>query len=163
MEPGSEGAAADRDAYDTPFRRGDWVTAVYLPGQFPDSLRLYPLLELNPAHSLRRAGTRSPAATEALRLFTILLVTSPFLVGLYGLRYWPLSEAPGPAFWAAGAASLAAGALFVGSIFWSYRRRLREVAGRNAAALESGAPLEVSVPVGGSGRLGRRSSSATGR
>ena len=69
MEPGSEGAAADRDAYDTPFRRGDWVTAVYLPGQFPDSLRLYALLELNPAHSLRRAGARSPAATEALRAY----------------------------------------------------------------------------------------------
>jgi hypothetical protein len=146
--------SSDRDSYDTPFRRGDVVTAVYLPGEFDKTLRLYPLMELNPAHSLRRAGAPSPALARAKLVGTVLLVMTPFLGSFWGLSYWPLEMPPGPALWAAVAGSLAAGAAYVGGIFWSYRRRLREVAGRNLEALDSGAPLEVSVPVGGSGRLG---------
>lgn len=144
----------DRDAYDTPFRRGDVVTAVYLPGDFEKSLRLYPLLELNPAHALRRAGTRSPAAARAAVTGSVLLVISPFLGSFYGISYWPLSVELGAAAWVAAAGSLLAGIAYVGGIFWSHRRRLREVGRRNAEALESGSSLEVSVPVGGSGRIG---------
>jgi hypothetical protein len=146
--------SGDRDAYAAPFRRGDVVTAVYLPGDFERSVCLYPLLELNPAHSLRKADRPGPAAARAKLALGVLALISPFLGIFWGLAYWPLALEPGPALWAAAAGSLVAGAAFVGGIFWSHRRREREVAGRNVEALESGGAFELSVPVGGSGRLG---------
>lgn len=37
-----------KDDYTTSFQVGDYVTAVYLPGDYPDSLQLFELLELGP-------------------------------------------------------------------------------------------------------------------
>ena len=85
-----------REQYDTPFRVGDYVTALSLPGQFEKSLRLYAFLGLRAEHELRRqqAAHRSSPWVVAALLFGVAALFTGLVGGCvaYGL-YEPIDFA----------------------------------------------------------------------
>ena len=146
-----------RDQYDTPFRVGDYVTALFFPGQFEKSLRLYPFLGLRAEHELRRgkpAHSGSPWVVAALLLGLVALFTA--LVGgalAYGL-YAPIDfDYRRAAFPIAGGA-IALGGGLLAWLWQMHRAQVRKSAAHNRLALENGGALEVSTPFLGSGAHG---------
>jgi hypothetical protein len=147
-----------REQYDTPFRVGDYVTALFLPGRFEKSLRLYTFLGLRAEHELRRelhrAKPNSPWAVAALLVGLAALFTG--LVGgfiAYGL-YEPIDFD-----YRRAAVPIAAGAILLGgallaSLWLLHRAQVRKSAEHNRRALESGGAIELATPFLGSGAHG---------
>lgn len=150
----NEFSSARKDAYDTPFRVGDDVTAVYLPGALEKSLRLYPFLELSPDRHLRSASApRAAAARQVLAALAAL----PALFGLllanvyaYG-RYQPIDFDHARA-----AVPMGLGAVILGggTLLWlyaSHRAEERRLAAAAAAAAVEGRAIELGAPFLGQG------------
>jgi hypothetical protein len=147
-----------RDAYDTPFRVGDHVTALYLAGKLEQTLRLYAFLGLRPEHALRRkqrgSETGSPLAVALLLVGLVVLSTSIIGGGVAYGRYEPIDFR-----YERAAIPIAAGALLIGSGFlawiWQvHRRQLRRSDEHNQRAAGTGEALDVPVPFLGSGLHG---------
>jgi hypothetical protein len=147
--------ASGRNDYDTPFRIGDSVTAVYLTGRVEKSLRLYAFLGLHPEVRLRcrSAGAGSPwrIAAGALALLAIFVVA---FANVYAFgRYEPLDldfrQAAAPV--GAGALLLGGAALY--GMLRAHRREQRRIAEQNLRAA-AGEAREVAAPFGGTGVRG---------
>ena len=149
----SEGfPTSQRGDYDTPFRVGDYVTALYLPGRFEKSLNLYAFLGLSPTACLRRRAT-TPASTWRIALGTLAVaaLVLALFANVYAFgRYQPLDfdaqQVTVPA---------VLGAVFIGgtgllAIWLQRRREQRRLRERNACAAP-GEAVEIDVPFGGSG------------
>lgn len=134
----------------TTLRVGDTVTALYLPGDFEGSLRLYGFLGLNPAVDYVPEMGEIRPLLETAAIAGAVALTVALALSLYTMeRYTPL-EFPLNGFVVAVAAGGAlAGLAAVAAGYGLQRRWDRARDTRNAAALDEGAPLEVGVPVGG--------------
>jgi hypothetical protein len=154
----NEFASARKDAYDTPFKVGDDVTAVYLPGRLDKTLRLYSFLELSPDVNLRQST--APAPSSPWGTIAVLLAVPLLLLGaianVYALgRYEPvpfeLRRAVVP--FAAGAVVIGGG-VFAG-LYLSHRREQIRVRGRAIVAHAAGKAVEAETPFLGHGLYGR--------
>lgn len=144
--------ASRRDDFDTPFRIGDYVTAVYLPGRLEKSLRLYAFLGLHPELSLRRRGAAaaSPAQIAAGGLALAAILTVLFAnVYAYG-RYEPLDFDYRQAALPIGAGALVFGGAAFYGLLRAHRREQRRTAERNRRAA-AGEAVELAVPFLGTG------------
>jgi hypothetical protein len=146
--------SARRGDVDTPFRVGDYVTAVYLPGRLEKSLRLYSFLELQPAASLRRgAATAATPAQIAGGALALIAIFTALFANVYAFgRYQPLDFD----YTSAGAAlPMAIGALLIGGatgwgLLRQHRGERRRTAERNQRA-NAGEAVEIEAPFLGTG------------
>lgn len=137
----------DKNAYQTSFRVGDYVTAIYLPNKYPASLRLYAFLDLMPDLGLVRRQKGDEQKSAWWTLFGVALIFGMFLalfwnVYAYG-RYEPIAFDHRLAMWPmiAGAVILGGG-FFVG--IWLHERRTQRLKReRNAKAEAAGEAVEV--------------------
>ncbi len=149
-------AASKKDHYETPFRVGDEVTVVYLPGRFEKSARLYAFLDLNPflALSCRAAPPSSPWAVAGLLVAVPALFTVLF-ANLYAFgRYHPIGFE-----YRRGLVPMIAGGVLIGGavlfgLVQSHRAEQRRVMERNQKALLEGRALEPSRRFLGEGPQG---------
>ena len=143
----------DKNAYQTSFRVGDYVTAIYLPNQYPASLRLYGFLDLMPDLGLipRQKGNETTQGNKKSTLWSTLLgvaaIFGLFLALFWNLyaygRYQPIAFEHRLAMWPmiAGAVILGGG-LFLG--LWLNERGTRRLRReRNALAEAAGEAIEV--------------------
>lgn len=148
-------ASSHREAYALPFRIGDTVTAVYLPEDFERTLRLYPFLQLNPAHTLRRPGSDSRAMNLAKLALVIGVVFAPLWVLMsVSFVYEPIDDhfrAAAPYVVPIG---LGVGGGLLVWMFWAHRRERRKRALGNLKAMIEGTTQEVTLPIGGPGLMG---------
>lgn len=137
----------DQSAYQTSFRVGDYVTAIYLPNQYPASLRLYAFLDLMPGLGLvaREKGNEKNAVWTTL--LGIVMFFGFFLALFWNIyahgRYEPIAFEHRLAMWPmiAGAVILGGG-MFLG--LWLHGRRVqRRRLERNALAAAAGQAIEV--------------------
>lgn len=146
-------AASSRERYQAPFQVGDEVTAVYLPGRFQRTVRLYAFLDLNPSIALqqRDAGRTSPWAVVGL-LLAVPAIFITLLANLYALgRYHPIAFE-----YQRAAVPMALGGLLIGvpvllGLVLSHRRDQRRTVERNLAVAATGQALEPLRPFLGSG------------
>jgi hypothetical protein len=150
-------ASARKDVYDTPFRRGDYATAVYLPGQLPKSLRLYAFLDLSPTVNIRRRRSLEPASPWKAALL-VLMVGAIFAVlfaNVYAFgRYQPIDFA-----YQRAALPMAAGAVVLGGgvlafLYLSQRHEQQKLLARARHDLAAGAAVELPGPFLGRGLQG---------
>ena len=145
-----------REQYDTPFRVGDYVTALFFPGQFDKSLRLYAFLGLRAEHELRRdrAKPSSPWVVVALLFGLAALFTG--LVGgciAYGL-YEPIDFEYRRAAVPIAVGAIGLGGALLAALWLMHRAQVRKSAEYNRRAIESGAAIELTTPFFGSGAHG---------
>jgi hypothetical protein len=152
-------AAAAKDAYEIPFKVGDDVTGVYLPGRLDKSLRLYPFLDLSPDVNLTRPASptdANPVVKAALLVTVIPAIFVTLFANIYAYgRYRPLETDP----WAF-AVPMAAGAVLLGGgifagLLLGHRAEQKRLAGKSVEALRSGKAIEVGSPFLGPGVQGR--------
>jgi hypothetical protein len=145
VTPSNEFAVWAKGRLTTTYRVGDYTTAVYLPGKFERSLRLYGFLELKPDLGL----VRRDAARERGVLHTGLVLLALFgffaMLGwsLYAFGKFPpldLSVRQGAPPFAAGAVVFGGGLLAV--IVFVRRRDRAQRAERNAQAAARGEAVE---------------------
>jgi len=150
-------ASSSKDAYDTPFKVGDDVTAVYLPNRLAKTLRLYAFLELSPDVNLRQSAARSPSSPWRLALQ--IAVVPPILLVLFANVYAFGRYEPVPFdFRRALVPGLAGAVLLGGSVFaWLYlnhRNEQRRVRERAIVARAAGKAVEMERPFLGAGVRG---------
>lgn len=137
----------DQNAYQTSFRVGDYVTAIYLPNQYPASLRLYAFLDLMPGLGLvaREKGNEKNAVwTTLLGIVSIFGFLLTLFWNIYADgRYEPIAFNHRLAMW-----PMIAGAVILGGgmflALWLHGRRVqRRRLERNAQAEAAGQAIEV--------------------
>lgn len=148
-------SAMRKDAYEVPFKVGDDVTAVYLPGRLEKTLRLYAFLQLSPEVNLRprskRTTTDSPLKTALLLLaipaFFLVLLANVYAFG----RYHPVAlDYRRIALPMVVGGLVLGGGLFAG-LYLAHRSEQRRIRERSLEALASGAAVEVGTPFLGQG------------
>jgi hypothetical protein len=151
-------AAATKDAYEIPFKVGDEVTGVYLPGRLDKSLRLYAFLDLSPDVNLTRPAApadANPIVKAALLVTVIPAIFVILFANIYAYgRYHPLETDP----WTF-AVPMAAGAVLLGGgifagLLLGHRAEQTRLAERSVEALSSGKAIEVGSPFLGPGVQG---------
>lgn len=134
----------------TTLRVGDTATALYLPGAFDTSLKLYGFLGLNPDVDYIRGAGRSRSLQETAAIALAVVITVALVLSLYTMeRYGPL-EFPvngRTLFMAIAGALVGLAAVALGYVM--QRRAARDQDARNMAAVAQGDALEVGVPQGG--------------
>jgi hypothetical protein len=150
--------SSQKDEYDTPFRVGDYVTAVHLPGKLDKTLRVYAFLALSPAHDqrLRVGGStgESPAKAAALAL-AVVAFFAILLANFYALgRYEPLAFEYSRARWPMVAGGIVLGGGMLTWLYSTHRRELRKIQARANEVLMAGAPVEAETPFMGAGFQG---------
>ncbi len=148
-------ASARKAAYDTPFKVGDVVTAVYLPARMEKTLRIYAFLDLSPDVNMRArsaaAATSTPWKT-ALLLAAIPLMFVVLFANVYAYgRYEPVDFQ-----YRRAALPMAAGALVLGGgllagLYLGHRAEQERLRRRALADVVSGRPVEVGTPFLGHG------------
>ena len=148
-------SSSRKEAYDTPFKGGDDVTAVYLPGRLAKTLRLYAFLELSPEVNLRlnpsaRAPT-SPAKVAGLVVALPALFIA-LLANLYAFgRYEPIEFAFRQAVVPAVAGALLLGGGLFSALYFGHRAEQDRIRERAQAARATGKAVEVGTPFLGHG------------
>ncbi|HET6898180.1 MAG TPA: hypothetical protein VFK70_07525, partial [Vicinamibacteria bacterium] len=153
----NEFASSRKDAYDTPFKVGDDVTAVYLPNRLAKTLRLYAFLELSPDVNLRQSTTPVPSSPwrGALQIAAVPPILLVLFANVYAFgRYEPVQFD----FRRALAPGLAGAVLLGGGVFaWLYlnhRNEQRRVRERAIVARAAGKAVEAERPFLGTGFRG---------
>jgi hypothetical protein len=149
-------ASSRKDAYEAPFKVGDTVTAVYLPGQLEKTLRLYAFLELSPDVNLTR---RSQSQDSPWKLAVLLVAVPAIFVALFANvyafgRYQPLEMD-----YRRLALPMVVGGLLIGGgmlagLYLSHRAEQRRLRQRALTALSAGTAVETGTPFLGSGVYG---------
>lgn len=140
----------DKNAYQTSFRVGDYVTAIYLPNKYPASLRLYAFLDLMSDLGLVRRQKGDEQNGAWWTLFGVLLLFGMFLAIFWNIyafgRYEPIAFDYRLAMWPmiAGAVLLGGGSFM--AIYLHGRRTQRLTVERNAKAEAAGEAIEVGEP-----------------
>lgn len=150
--PSNPISAGAKDHYDAPFRVGDTVTAVFLPGRFEKSLRLYAYLELSPGLPMRRAAPpESPAKTAAAIGLLVLFFLAAFAnVYAYG-RYEPVDFDYRRAIVPMAAGGVLLGGGLLAGLYHAYRSDRKKAAARTVQALREGGVVESPAPFLGTG------------
>jgi hypothetical protein len=151
-------SSARKDAYETPFKVGDDVTALYLPGRLWKTLRLYAFLELSPQVNLRprtrRASDDSPWKVAAL----LALVPALFVVlfaNVYAFgRYHPVRFAYRQALVPMVAGGLVLGGALFAFLYLAHRSEQRALQRRALEAAVAGTAVETGTPFLGRGLYG---------
>lgn len=78
---------SERHCYQLSVKPGDYVTGVYLPGQFPKSLRLYGFLGLNPDVTFVSKAPKTSFKKNPVLHWLIILTWAALLAGVYALWY----------------------------------------------------------------------------
>ncbi|HET7294691.1 MAG TPA: hypothetical protein VFM88_19875 [Vicinamibacteria bacterium] len=146
-----------KDAYDTPFKVGDTVTAAYLPGRLEKTLRLYAFLELSPDLHLRARSAPSADSpwTQALLLAAIPAIFVVLFANVYAYgRYHPVEFE-----YRRAAAPLAAGAILLGGgllagLYLAHRSEQERLRRRAEQAAAEGRAVELATPFLGRGAYG---------
>lgn len=153
----SDDFSSDRkDHYECPFRVGDYVTAVYLPGALAGTLRLYTFLELSAERCLRRDPSAAPTSPwKAAALVTIVVALFAALFGnVYAFgRFEPLDFEYERALLPMILGGVLGGAVLV----WSYVRHRREqtrLAVQAREAARTGRAVETGTGFLGGGAQG---------
>jgi hypothetical protein len=146
-------SAATKDRYDAPFRVGDYVTAVFLPGRFEKSLRLYAFLDLNPRLSLHRGAPEGESPWKAALLVTVFAGFFLALVGnVYAFgRYQPLDLAYSSAWLPMTLGGLVLGGGMLAALCLNHRNERTKAAERARAARARGGAVEAPAPFLGTG------------
>jgi hypothetical protein len=146
-------SASARDRYDAPFRVGDYVTAVYLPGHFEKSLRLYAFLDLNPRLSLHRGASEGESPWKVALLVAVVAGLFLVLIGnVYAFgRYEPLDFAYGHAWVPMTLGGVVLGGGMLAAIYLSHRNEQAKAAVRARTARVRGGAVEAAVPFLGTG------------
>jgi hypothetical protein len=149
----SDFSADARHRYEAPFRVGEYVTAVYLPGKFEKSLRLYAFLDLHPRHTLRQGASEGQSPWMAVLLVAGL--AGMFLVlfaNVYAFgRYHPLDFEYGRAWAPMALGGLVLGGGMLAGLYLNHRREQEKAAARSVAAQAQGGAVETTVPFLGTG------------
>ena len=153
----NEFASARKDAYDTPFKVGDDVTAVYLPGRLGKTLRLYSFLELSPEVNLRMSST-ARASSPWRTVGVLLAVCGLLLVALANVYAFGRYE-PVPFEFRRAVVPFVAGAVVIGggvfaALYFSHRGEQVRVRERAIVALATGKAVEAETPFLGHGLHG---------
>jgi hypothetical protein len=151
-------SSARKDAYEAPFKVGDDVTAVYLPGRLDTTLRIYAFLDLSPDVNLtpraRVAREQSPwkvaAMLAAVPGIFLVLFANVYAFGRYEPVAFDYRQALAPMI--AGGVVLGGG-LFA-ALYLSHRSEQRELQRRALEALATGAAVETGTPFLGAGLYG---------
>ena len=148
-------SSSRKEAYDTPFKVGDDVTAVYLPGRLAKTLRLYAFLELSPDVNLRlRPSARTPTSPVKIAALVVAIpaLFLALLANLYAFgRYQPIEFAfPQAVVPAVTGALLLGGGLFA-ALYFGHRAEQGRIRERALAALATGKAVEVGTPFMGHG------------
>ena len=148
-------SSARKDAYDTPFRVGDEVTAVYLPHAPMKTLRLYAFLELSPDVNLRprsKVGGEDSPWKVALLLATIPALFVVLFANVYAYgRYEPVDFD----YWRA-AVPMALGGVLLGGgllagLYLGHRAEQERIRQRAPRAAAAGTAVERGTPFLGHG------------
>jgi hypothetical protein len=154
----NEFSSSGKDAYDTPFKVGDDVTAVYLPNRLEKTLRLYPFLELSPDVNLRPpSAVRTPDSPWKLALLVaaipaifVVLFANVYAYGRYQPVEFDRRRAVVPL---AVGGVLLGGALFAG-LYLGHRAEQRRIRERAIQAAATGKAIETGMPFLGHGLHG---------
>ena len=154
----NEFSSARKDAYDTPFKVGDDVTAVYLPGRLEKTLRIYAFLELSPEVNLRTPST-APAPASPGRTIAVLLAIPLLLLGALANVYAFGRYEPVHFEFRRAAVPFLAGAVVIGggvfaALYLRHRREQIRVRERAMVARATGKAVEVETPFLGHGLYG---------
>jgi hypothetical protein len=148
-------SSARKDAYQAPFKVGQDVTAVYLPGRLEKTLRIYAFLELSPEVNLRARNVvreATPAWKTALLLLAIPAIFVVLFANVYAYgRYHPVRFEYRQAAWPMAAGGVVLGGALLAGLVLSHRaehRRLRQLA---LQAIEEGTAVETGTPFLGQG------------
>jgi hypothetical protein len=145
-------SASAKDRYEAPHRVGDYVTAVYLPGRFEKSLRLYSFLELSPRVCLRRAATASSPWATALGVLALVLLFAVLFANVYAFgRYQPLDFEYGRALVPMAAGGLVLGGGMLAGLYGHHRREQTKAVQRSRQARTRGGAVESTAPFLGTG------------
>ncbi len=133
--------------YTTSFKVDDYVTAVYLPNNFPASLRLYAFLDLSPELGIVASSTAIPVGRRWLkRLVTVVATVLLFAVLLWNLLafqlYLPIDLSLTmlvPII----LGSIVLGGSIGAAVMWEHRKRGRLRDEANRVALASGAAISI--------------------
>ncbi len=148
-------SAMRKDAYQVPFKVGDDVTAVYLPGRLEKTLRLYAFLQISPTVNLR-PRSRSRSADSPLKSALLLLaIPALFLVliaNVYAFgRYHPVQFD----YWRAAVPMIVGGLVLGGALYaglyLGHRSEQEKLRVRARQALATGGAVEVGTPFLGRG------------
>jgi hypothetical protein len=149
-------SSARKDAYDTPFKVGDDVTAVYLPDRLEKTLRLYAFLELSPEVNLRQATVPKDSPWK---LALLVVVVPAILLVLFANVYAFSRYEPVQFDFRQAAVPLVAGALLLGGgtfagLYFGHRSEQTRIHERSLVALASGKAVETGTPFLGHGLHG---------
>ena len=154
----NEFASSRKDAYDTPFKVGDDVTAVYLPGRLEKTLRLYSFLELSPDVNLRTSSTSREPSSPWRAVGVLLAVCGLLLVAFANVYAFGRYE-PVPFEFRRAVVPFVAGAVVIGggvfaALYLSHRREQVRVRERAIVAQATGKAVELEQPFLGHGLYG---------
>jgi hypothetical protein len=149
-------SSSRKEAYDVPFKVGDDVTAVYLPGRLQSTLQLYAFLDLSPDVNLSAPGRKRESPLEtALLLAAIPAFFVAMFANLYAFgRYHPVDFDYRRALMPMVAGGLLLGGGLYAGLLLSHRAEQRALRSRAAAALASGGAVETGTPFLGRGLYG---------
>jgi hypothetical protein len=138
--------AAQKDRVSTPFRVGDLVPVVWLPGQFEKTAQLYDFLEVMPGRSLiYRTGT-TPLWLTLLILSLIPIFFLALLWNIYGFeKYQPVDFDWMKQGWLPISVG---GSLALAALMWGALKQRGRVARQNAQAVQTGDAVELTLRKG---------------
>jgi hypothetical protein len=142
-----------RDLYECPFRVGDYVTAVYLPGAVEKTLRIYTFLELSPERCLTRDPAAAASPWKTLGLVAIVVGLFAVLIGnvYFFARYHPLDFEYRKALVPMVVGGLVLGGGLLAAVYGSHLQERARVVARAWEAAESGRAIELGAPFLGGG------------
>lgn len=151
-------SSARKDAYETPFKVGDDVTALYLPGRLWKTLRLYAFLELSPQVNLglraRPSSGDSPWKVAALLAFIpaffVVLFANVYAFGRYHPVHFEYRMAIVPMV----VGGLVLGGALFAFLYLAHRAEQRSLQRRAVEAAAVGTAIETGTPFLGSGLYG---------
>lgn len=150
-------SSARKDAYEAPFKVGQDVTAVYLPGRLETTLRLYAFLDLSPDVNMtaRKADAaaspwKTAALIAAIPAFFLVLFANVYAFGRYQPVQFAFAQAAVPV---VAGGLLLGGGLFTG-LYLAHRREQDEIGRRAARAQAEGTAVETGTPFVGHGLHG---------
>ena len=152
----SEFSSSRKDAYEAPFKVGDSVTAVYLPGRLEKTLRLHAFLELSPDVHIHASVPRTDSPLKLALLVMaipgifVVLFSNVYAHGRYHPVGFEMRQAVVPLVLGA---LILGGGLFAG-LYLGHRSEQRRIHERARAAAATGKAVEMGTPFLGHGAYG---------
>ena len=144
----SDNFASDTKArYHTSLQVGDYVTALYLPENKSEPLKIYGFLGFNPEVNYLQLEEKNSAFTDMVTIVVVALFFGGLFMALYSMERYETLDFPINALTISvvGLGALAGLGCLIGGYLYQ-RKQQRDQAARNEAALASGGVMELERP-----------------